>query len=147
MRARRGQAYAKGLPYVDVEVLPERFVKRSDVLELAETPNVNVSTVSAAIMAWGGMDQRFRDMLFRGSGKEWLEVAEEIRCGAIDRMTAYDRFRELRRKNKLKGAGPTYFTKLIYFFAPRSSATLKMGYIMDQWPVAQSISSSVGKKF
>ena len=110
---RRGQAYAVGLPDVNVEVLPEGFVKRNDVLELAENPDVNVPTVSAAIMAWGSMDQRFRDMLFKGNGPGWLKVAEDIRRGVIDRMTAYDRFRELRCQNKLKGAGPAYFTKLI----------------------------------
>ena len=142
---KEGQAFAEGLPDVDVEVLPEKTVKRSDVLELAGNPDVNVPTVSAAIMAWGGMQIRFRDMLFKGSGEEWLQVAEEIRSGTIDRMTAYDRFRELRRQNKLKGAGPAYFTKLIYFFTPRSSATLKMGYIMDQW-AGCSINLLVGRE-
>ncbi len=127
-----------------MEVLPEGFVKRSDVLELVENPDVNVPTVSAAIMAWGGMNQRFCKMLFKESGKEWLDVAEDIRCGGIDRMTAYDRFRELRRNNKLKGTGPAYFTKLIYFFTPRSTATMKMGYIMDQW--AGSINLLAGQE-
>ena len=130
---RRGQSYAKGLPGVDIEVLPKEAVKRSDVLTLAKNPAVDVPTVSAAIMAWGRMDQRFCKMLFEESGKEWVDVAEEIRCGGIDRIAAYDRFRELRLKKKLKGTGPAYFTKLIYFFMPRSSAKLKMGYIMDQW--------------
>lgn len=130
---RRGQAYAKGLPDVDLAALPEKDVKRSDVLKLAANSDANVPTVSAAIMAWGGMDERCRDLLFKESDPEWVKVAEDIRCGAIDRKTAYDRLRELRSKRKLKGAGPAYFTKLIYFFTPRSGAALRMGYIMDQW--------------
>ena len=33
----------------------------------------------------------------------------------------------------MKGAGPAYFTKLIYFLAPRDGGELRNGYIMDQW--------------
>ena len=46
---------------------------------------------------------------------------------------AYKSFAELREQKKLKGAGPAYFTKLIYFLMPHSSTTAKLGYIMDQW--------------
>ena len=129
----QGQSYAKGLPGVDIEVLPKGHVRRSEVLELAKNPDVDVRTVSAAIMAWGRMNRRFCRMLFEDSGEQWVEVAEDIRCGGIDRITAYDHFRELRKKKKLKGTGPAYFTKLIYFFTPCCTARMKMGYIMDQW--------------
>ena len=48
-------------------------------------------------------------------------------------MKTYDRLKELKRQGRLKGAGPAYFTKLIYFLMPRHGAVLKAGYIMDQW--------------
>ena len=72
-----GRAFGMGLPNVDVSVLPEGHVKRSRVLELASSPEVNVHTVCAAIMAWGGMHQGHRDLLFKKSGREWFRIAQE----------------------------------------------------------------------
>ena len=141
---KRGRAFGMGLPNVDVSVLPEGQVKRSRVLELASSPEVNVHTVCAAIMAWGGMHQNHRDSLFKKSGREWFQVARDIRRGVIDRKTAYSRLAELRRKKKLNGAGPAYFTKLIYFLTPRQE-TVKTGYIMDQW-AGCSINLLVGRE-
>ena len=140
-----GRTFGDGLPNVDVTVLPEKHVKRSCVLKLASNPEVNVHTVSAAIMAWGGMHKRHRDLLFKENGTEWLEVAQNIRCGVIDRMTAYNRLKDLRSQKKLKGAGPAYFTKLIYFLTPRHGAALKTGYIMDQW-AGCSVNLLVGRE-
>ena len=70
-------------------------MSRRATLELALNEKVNVPTVCAAIMAWGGMDLRHRDSLFHSGDREWLDVAHEIRSGMIDRKTAYDRLREL----------------------------------------------------
>lgn len=128
-----GRPFGKELSNVDLNVLPEGRVKRSRVLELASSPEVNINTVCAAIMAWGGMHKNHRDYLFNDSGTEWLEIAQAIRCGEIDRQTAYSRLAKLRSQGKLKGAGPAFFTKLIYFLMPRRDPTLKTGYIMDQW--------------
>ena len=77
-----------------------------------------------------------RILLFEhNENKEWLEVACELRKGNLERTEAYDRFKKLRRHDKLRGMGPAFFTKLIYFLMPQSekSARLKPGYIMDQW--------------
>ena len=142
---KRGQAFGTGLPNVDVNVLPEGHVKRSRVLELASSPEVNVNTVCAAIMAWGRMHIDHRDYLFNDSGTEWLEIAQHIRCGGIDRQTAYSLLTELRPQGKLKGAGPAFLTKLIYFLMPRRDTTLKTGYIMDQW-AGCSINVLVGRE-
>lgn len=128
-----GRSFGEGLPNVDVNVLPEGRVKRSLVLEFASSPEVNIHTVCAAIMAWGDMRRNHRDSLFKQSGSEWFQIAQDIRRGVIDRKTAYSRLTELRSQEKLKGAGPAYFTKLIYFLTPRRETTLKTGYIMDQW--------------
>ena len=140
-----GQNFGNGLPNIDVNVLPEGRVKRSLVLELASNPEVNVHTVCAAIMAWGGMRRNHRDSLFTKSSSEWFQVAQDIRHGVIDRKTAYSRFTELRHQEKLKGAGPAYFTKLIYFLTPRRETTLKTAYIMDQW-AGCSINLLVGRE-
>ncbi len=140
-----GQAFGEGLPNVDVAVLPEKRVKRSCVLKLASNLEINLHTVCTAIFAWGGMNLRHRDSLFNESGPEWLKVAQDVRCGAIDRMTAYDRLKELRSQKRLKGIGPAYFTKLIYFLTPRHSTALKTGYIMDQW-AGCSVNLLVGRE-
>ena len=137
--------FSKYLPKADVNVLPEGPLKRSRVLELASSPEVNVNTVCAAIMAWGGMRRNHRDYLFKDSGTEWLEIAQAIRCGEIDRQTAYSRLAKLRSQEKLKGARPAFFTKLIYFLMPRRDPTLKTGYIMDQW-AGCSINLLVGRE-
>ena len=142
---KRGQAFGEGLPNVDVNVLPEGHVSRSRVLELASSPEVNVNTVCAAVMAWGGMHNNHRNSLFKKSGTEWLGIAQAIRLGGIDRQTAYCLLTKLRSQGKLTGAGPAYFTKLIYFLMPRRDTTLKTGYIMDQW-AGCSINLLVGRE-
>ena len=64
---------------------------------------------------------------------EWLKVAQRIREGKLARGEAYERFRALRKEGRLKGMGPAYFTKLIYFLTPRRSRQCKPPYIMDRW--------------
>ena len=133
-RGKSWQTFVAGaeLPDVVFSALPKEQLKRRNVFNLATT-NVNVATVCAAIMAWGDMHHNNRDLLFKSENRDWLSIASDIRCGRLDRVKAYKSFAELREQKKLKGAGPAYFTKLIYFLMPRSSTTAKLGYIMDQW--------------
>ena len=112
--------------------LPEGPMTRSAVFQLASCPTASLPTVCAAVMAWGGMHLNNWKTLVSNSS-EWLDVAGKIRDGEISRKAAYGQLNVLRRKKKLKGAGPAYFTKLIYFLTPRDGRDLKPGYIMDQW--------------
>ena len=132
-RGKRGRAFADKLGCDVSSALPEEQLKRGYVFTLAKAENVNITTVCAAIMAWGGMHYNHRDLLFDSKNEDWLSIASEIRCGRLDREKAYESFAKLRKQGKLKGMGPAYFTKLIYFLMPRSSTTTKLGYIMDQW--------------
>ncbi len=125
--------FGQGLREVDGDRLPIGQITRGEVLELARNMDVNTATVAAAIMAWGGMQMNFRDMLFRSPDKRWLDVSSRYRSGEIDRQTAYAQLRDIRATEGLKGAGPAYFTKLIYFLTPRDQDSAKQGYIMDQW--------------
>lgn len=50
----------------------------------------------------------------------------------LTRADAYERFRKLRRQGLLRGIGPSFFTKIMYFFG------CKGAYILDQW-LAKSI--------
>jgi len=130
---KNGKSFAQDLQDVDDARLPIGQIKRSDVLALAGDPSVGTVTVAAAVMAWGGMQMNFRDMLFKSSDTRWLDVATRFREGEIDRQEAYAQLRNLRMKGGLKGAGPAYFTKLIYFLTPCGPTKSAQGYIMDQW--------------
>lgn len=131
---KRGRAFGAEIQDVCLEFLPEGQIERSKVFELASRPEVSDLTVCAAIMAWGGMRANNRDALFDTDTRtEWLKVARKIRCGKVDRKTAYSWLSKLKLEGKLKGAGPAYFTKLIYFLMPRDGTASKAGHIMDQW--------------
>ena len=48
-----------------------------------------------------------------------------LKAGGYSRQQAYDLF----AVDPIPGLGPSFFTKLVYFFRP----DLTVGYIMDQW--------------
>tara|TARA_E500000305_G_C4027731_1_gene242820 strand:- start:1681 stop:2415 length:735 start_codon:yes stop_codon:yes gene_type:complete len=128
-----GQIFCEGLQGVDGGRLANGLMKRSDVFALAADPDVNTITVCAAALAWGGMNMRFRDDFFKLADSGWLDIAERIRLGKMCRRRAYKNLARLRNERLLHGAGPAYFTKLIYFLLPRNGAAHPRGYIMDQW--------------
>jgi hypothetical protein len=82
-------------------------------------------------MAWGGQGQ--------GPGKAqhvrnaWIargaisEKLAALRVGNLSRAEAYDLFSG---HQAIAGLGPSYLTKLLYFFSPELTF-----YIMDQWTV------------
>jgi len=125
--------FAEGLPGVQADKLPDRMVSRSDVFRFAADMNLSTETVSAAVMAWGGMHMGHRNALFGSSDKSWVHVCDQIRLGEHDRRSAYEALAALQAQRKLPGLGPAYFTKLIYFFLPPSVRGQYPGYIMDQW--------------
>ena len=112
---------------------PNYNFNRGAVLKLvaAKREDVDTKTACAAVMQWGGMRKGGREEFFDMAKEGWLEVAEGIRAGSINRKDAYDAFADLRRDGKLKWVGPAYFTKLIYFLTPRKK--IAPAYIMDQW--------------
>jgi hypothetical protein len=127
------QSFARSLKHVDSTRLPQDQTKRSEVFSLVKDASIDTATVSAAIMAWGGMNQRYIPKFFDTAKDGWLEVADDIRKGDLDRGAAYARFAGLRDESNIYGVGPAYFTKLIYFLTPRPSEGYPNAYIMDQW--------------
>jgi hypothetical protein len=67
------------------------------------------------------------------------EKLKKLRSGNLTRAQAYDLFRD-KNKNAVKGLGPSYFTKLLYFFSPTPDF-----YIMDQW-TGKSVRLLTGKR-
>lgn len=128
---KKARSFARGFPSAEPDRLADARLGRAQVLGLARDPSINTATACAAALAWGGMRIDHRNMLAKDPG--WLRVAQDIRDGKLDRRAAYDAFQKLSDGNRLKGMGPAFFTKLIYFLAPRPAEAAPNAYIMDQW--------------
>lgn len=139
---RNAKQFALGVSEADPEQLPDGLVSRSFLFGLVERSDIKTATICAAIMAWGGMRMNHRDMV-AGDG-EWLTVADRIRHGDLTRQAAYEELQKLRAEGRLKGMGPAFFTKLIYFLSPRPGSSKPQAYIMDQW-AGCSINLMAGK--
>jgi hypothetical protein len=126
-------AYAKGLKWIQRDKLPKTQSKRADLFALAADSAIDTATVCLCVAAWGGMRKTNRNHLFNKKDRQWVEVAEKIRGGKVNRSTAFAEFSALRKDGGLKGMGPAYFTKIIYFLMPRSKSSKPIGYILDQW--------------
>ena len=135
-KEKTGKVFGRDLDGVELDWLPDDKISRIEVFELAAPKNrkkVNTVTICAAAMAWGGMRENHKRMFFKLADEGWLKVADDIRAGSLNRKDAYNEFAKLRKDKKLKGVGPAYFTKLIYFLTPRDREDVAQGYIMDQW--------------
>ncbi len=79
-------------------------------------------------MAWGGQgagkSKRFAAEAWR-SREQIAEHLTKLRAGNLSRTKAYELFLD---DGNIRGLGPAYFTKLLYFFSPTCDF-----YIMDQW--------------
>ena len=105
---------------------------RARLLLMAADRDVGTAQVCISVLAWGGMRPANRNRLFERDAGPWLNVAGDVRSGALDRRCAYERFAKLRsnKEGPMRGMGPAYFTKLVYFLMPEVS---DRGYILDQW--------------
>ena len=117
-------------PKSDWRSLPAKKTRRREIFEFVGHC-ASIHLACASILAWGGMHRLHGKKLFETT--DWLKTAERIRAGELDREQAYDQFAELRLRGSTPGMGPAYFTKLIFFLAPRTDRSPAPGYIMDQW--------------
>jgi hypothetical protein len=121
--------------------LPEKSVTRGDLFKMVSSDSVNTLTCCVAIFAWGGMRRDHARSVLKAS-EYWIPITDMIRTQNIGRAEAYSEFSLMRAKGHLKGMGPAFFTKLIYFFGER---TTSHGYIMDQW-TARSANLLLGRQ-
>jgi hypothetical protein len=77
------------------------------------------------IFAWGGMGVRNARLALR-EWEKWKEPCLDL-VGGGGAIEAYEHFNGLHRSKIIKGLGPAYYTKLIYFLGKGD------GLIMDQW--------------
>ena len=140
---KKGELFRGVLSKQDAANVPENKPKRSEIFALAADDSVNVASVCAAAMAWGGMRVGHWKLLWDTSNGDWLKVAQCIRDGKPNRSEAYERLKTLKKKDQLKGMGPAFFTKLIYFLTPGTDRDGKAAYIMDRW-TASSVNLLTG---
>ena len=130
----------------EISDLSEKKLNREELLELInpfrKNRNTDKSTIRkliVSILAWGGMGTS------PTSGKlaiETIDAYEEVCLKLLNGMmpvNAYQEFYKLKKLNLMKGIGPAYYTKLIFFLGDQT------GLIMDQW-TARSTNLLLNKK-
>jgi hypothetical protein len=107
--------------------LPQKKMNRIEMLDFCKRTPWDVSI--PAILAWGGMKiGHGRRVSVPAVWEQLKPIANGLSAGNLCRRSAYDTLAQFRAQNSGCGLGPAYFTKLIYFLAPKHD-----GYIMDQW--------------
>ena len=114
--------------------LPEFALNRVELLRLIQPykaekqlNSIDVRKLIICIFAWGGMRPT---PTWGKSAIHTIESYEYI-CSELLRglpsIDAYDEFYKQHQKGMMKGIGPAYYTKLIFFLGDQT------GVIMDQW--------------
>ncbi|MCK5385297.1 MAG: hypothetical protein KAJ29_06935 [Alphaproteobacteria bacterium] len=126
----------------DATSLPQNSVSRGDLFQMSADKKIKIDVLCLSVFAWGGIHKNNLNYAFNLRDR-WFPVAEKIRAGLYNRADAYAEFCQLRKDKHLKGVGPAYFTKLIYFLMPDQKDKPR-GYIMDQW-VSCSVNILAGR--
>tara|TARA_B110000908_G_C10264115_1_gene461993 strand:+ start:3652 stop:4377 length:726 start_codon:yes stop_codon:yes gene_type:complete len=132
----------KCLDLENLDILPSLSTIKFNRVQLIERADFNsgISNLEIVldIFAWGGINRKHACWALE-SFKSWEPLIEELRQG-LSSFEAYDKFHSL-RTNNLRGIGPAYYTKLIFFCQPKHD-----GYIMDQW-TARSVNLLLNRPF
>ncbi|MAJ79676.1 hypothetical protein [Sulfitobacter sp. TMED3] len=111
---------------------------------VADRSNVSDHDILWAILIWGGINFANRPRLAKSDFTPLVEEISKLRGGAAERSNralAYDGMSRTIASNEISGIAPAFFTKLIFFAAPKLN-----GYIMDQW-TARSVNLVCQKPF
>ena len=125
----------------DLHYLPDHKITRKYLYEMIDNSEKDTKSCVLSILAWGGMRRNHAAMALAGM-ENWLDICEKLRACKLNRKEAYTSLQEQRAKGNLKGMGPAYFTKLIFFLMHGQK---NPGYIMDQW-TATSVNLLAGRK-
>lgn len=108
--------------------LPAHVLTRQQVREECQDPGKPVLHSYICVMAWGLQGAAGRRSHVAAAWSNRVEIARRLtllKAGGYNRQQAYELF----ATDPISGLGPSYFTKLIFFFRPEA----EIGYIMDQW--------------
>lgn len=109
--------------------LPDYFLSREEVRTLCQCQETDLLKAYLIVMSWGAQG--------RGpGGRKYAQQAWNNQTNLVDniskikygRLTREQEFNLFCEDGEVLGLGPSYFTKLLYFFSPH-----KNRYIMDQW--------------
>jgi hypothetical protein len=115
--------------FPNFEKLKDHSYSRDEVFEFINDQKNDELTCAFLIFAWGGMSYK-NARLVLSSPKPMIENIELIRADAIDRDNAYHGFYTCNQAKIVKGLGPAFYTKLLYYFGKKNGWK---AYIMDQW--------------
>ena len=110
-----------------IEHLPSQILDRCRVRDICTNPDIPALLGYVCAMAWGGQGTFRRKHVTDPWGARCRLENHLIRLreGKLTRAGGYDMFRG---SGRIPGLGPSFFTKLLYFFSPQPNF-----YIMDQW--------------
>jgi hypothetical protein len=124
-----------------VDHLPGFTLDRHAVRTICQDPNKHVLFGYVCVMAWGGQELQYggarRVRTAWGARDQIATRLTALRAGGTTRGAAYELFCGGEHIEQL---GPSFFTKLLYFFSPVPSF-----YIMDQW-TSRSVNLLVGRE-
>jgi len=115
--------------FKDIEKIEDRSYSRADVFNFVNNPRNDDLTCAFLIFAWGGMSYRNARLLL-ANPKPMINNIELIRGSDIYRDDAYHEFYVYHQAKIVKGLGPAFYTKLLYFLGKKNNWS---AYIMDQW--------------
>lgn len=116
------RAWAKRVTGIEWPTFSESGQIRREVRATLSEGTLSDEAAWLIVMAWGGQHEKNAKACWEHRSA-WLPIVHDLRGGKLDGRTAYRRFFDAR----IKGLGPAYFTKIIYFLAHKD------GYILDQW--------------
>ncbi|WP_265594446.1 hypothetical protein [Haloferula sp. BvORR071] len=123
--------WASKLPDVPPHyMLPTGPLPRTQLRRICRDPRTPVLIAYLCVMAWGG--QGPANAVLTWKSRTLIEpILTKLRAGGLDGLQAYQLF-TAGRKSRFPGLGPSYFTKLIYFFSPPGRSL----YIVDNYVLA-----------
>lgn len=110
--------------------LPSRKLSRAEVRRICRCPHCPELIGFLCVMAWGGGQQYYIAQILQ----QWPQLQSQLSALKTNKLSRSSAYHLFSGSNRIKGLGPAFFTKLIYFFSPDPVDC----YIMDQW-TAKSI--------
>ena len=108
--------------------LPNNSQSRQQLHDYCADACNSVEACFLAVMAWGGMRRDHGRTAWRALNSTHKQLWKTLAVMRTEKSLSREEVYDILNKANIKGLGPAYFTKLMFFFSP-----LKNCYILDQW--------------